>query len=164
FSRIRFLAGANRAIQQESTFWRRSLWEKAGGYFDASLRMAGDFELWVRFFRHARLYPVVSLVGGYRMHADSLGRQNLQECYHIQAEIVEAELSSLRWGRTLRACRRVSATLLRTPKIGVLWRRLVIRSLYRMWAPDWPPLIEHAAQGWVMRDRQSCHARWSWST
>src|SRR5271168_5003089 len=30
WSRYRFLAGANRYIQQESTFWRRKLWEKAG--------------------------------------------------------------------------------------------------------------------------------------
>ena len=32
-------------IQQESTFWRRSLWEKAGGRIDSSLHLAGDFEL-----------------------------------------------------------------------------------------------------------------------
>src|SRR5216684_782582 len=31
WSRNRFLAGANRHIQQESTFWRRSLWQRAGG-------------------------------------------------------------------------------------------------------------------------------------
>src|SRR5271165_3286161 len=36
WSRYRFLAGANRFIHQESTFWRRSLWDKAGGYVDAS--------------------------------------------------------------------------------------------------------------------------------
>ena len=30
WSRYRFLAGANRYIQQESTYWRRSLWERAG--------------------------------------------------------------------------------------------------------------------------------------
>ena len=51
WSRMRFLAGFNRYIQQESTFWRRSLWDKAGGYVDASRRMASDFDLWVRFFR-----------------------------------------------------------------------------------------------------------------
>ena len=50
WSRYRFLVGANRHIQQESTFWRRSLWEKAGASMDASRRIAGDFELWVRFF------------------------------------------------------------------------------------------------------------------
>jgi hypothetical protein len=29
WSRNRFLAGANKYIQQESTFWRRGLWEKS---------------------------------------------------------------------------------------------------------------------------------------
>jgi glycosyltransferase involved in cell wall biosynthesis len=45
WSRYRFLAGANRYIQQESTFWRRSLWERTGSHVDASLRAEGDFEL-----------------------------------------------------------------------------------------------------------------------
>jgi len=58
WSRMRFLAGANRYIQQESTFWRRSLWDRAGGRVDDSRRSASDFELWVRFFRFAKLYPV----------------------------------------------------------------------------------------------------------
>ena len=43
-------------IQQESTFWRRSLWEKAGGKIDASLQLGGDFELWAKFYEHADLY------------------------------------------------------------------------------------------------------------
>jgi glycosyltransferase involved in cell wall biosynthesis len=40
WSRYRFLAGANKHIQQESTFWRRSLWEKAGGELNAAYRDA----------------------------------------------------------------------------------------------------------------------------
>ena len=54
FSRAGFLRGehfprpgslSSGWIQQESTFWRRSLSDKAGGRVDASLRVAGDFEL-----------------------------------------------------------------------------------------------------------------------
>ena len=71
WSRARFLAGANRYIQQESTFWRRSLWERAGAHVDASRRNGNDFELWVRFFRYARLYSVDALIGGFRAHTDS---------------------------------------------------------------------------------------------
>lgn len=56
WSRYRFLSGDYRWIQQESTFWRRSLWDAAGGCLDESLRLAVDFDLWVRFFRHAELY------------------------------------------------------------------------------------------------------------
>src|SRR5713101_3507996 len=96
WSRGRFLAGANHYIQQESTFWRRRLWEKAGGYADASRRMASDFELWVRFFRHAQLYPVEGLIGGFRVHDDSLGLQDLGACHRIHDELVEAELDRMK--------------------------------------------------------------------
>lgn len=42
-------------VQQESTFWRKRLWDQVGG-LDPSLRLAGDWDLWVRF---ARLKPLV---------------------------------------------------------------------------------------------------------
>jgi len=57
-----------RYIQQEGTFWRRSLWEKAGGGLKTSLKMAGDLELWMRFFRHSRLYTTDMLLGCFRQH------------------------------------------------------------------------------------------------
>src|SRR5690606_20886002 len=45
---------SRRYIQQESTFWRKPLWEKAGGYLSSEFKYAGDFELWLRFFKHDR--------------------------------------------------------------------------------------------------------------
>jgi glycosyltransferase involved in cell wall biosynthesis len=39
-------------IQQESTFWRRSLWERAGGFVSTRHGLAGDYELWQRFYQH----------------------------------------------------------------------------------------------------------------
>ena len=42
WSRYRFLAGANKYIQQESTFWRRSLWINAGSELNDSYRDVGD--------------------------------------------------------------------------------------------------------------------------
>lgn len=61
---------ANYWIQQESTFWRRSLWDRSGGTLDASLRMAGDFELWTRFFACAELTTVETCLGGFRKHGN----------------------------------------------------------------------------------------------
>ncbi len=58
-----------RNIQQESTFWRRSLWEEAGGRLDTSLRLAADFELWARFYRYAELVGVETPLAGFREHA-----------------------------------------------------------------------------------------------
>jgi glycosyltransferase involved in cell wall biosynthesis len=68
FSRGRSLS----MIQQESTFWRRSLWERAGARLDTSYRLAADFELWARFFRHAELWSVSAPLGAFRRHADQL--------------------------------------------------------------------------------------------
>lgn len=75
FSRRKFLEGHfNKPyIQQESTFWRRSLWEQSGASLDTTQALAGDLELWCRFFRYAPLYTVDTLVGGYRFHPGQRG-------------------------------------------------------------------------------------------
>ncbi len=54
-------------LQQESTFWRRSLWDKAGGYLSQDYGSAGDFELWCRFLRHAEPYGVTIPLAGFRL-------------------------------------------------------------------------------------------------
>lgn len=56
---------------QEVTYWRRSLWEKAGARMGTDLKIAGDLELWARFWEHAELGTVNALVGGYRMYAEA---------------------------------------------------------------------------------------------
>jgi glycosyltransferase involved in cell wall biosynthesis len=53
-------------IQQESTFWKRELWEKAGAHVSTRYSMAGDFELWCRFYEHTQLYGIVSPLGIFR--------------------------------------------------------------------------------------------------
>lgn len=59
---------AQYTIQQESTFWKRSLWDTSGGMMDNSLKYAGDFDLWLRFFQKTDLYSVQTLIGGFRKH------------------------------------------------------------------------------------------------
>jgi hypothetical protein len=75
-------------IQQESTFWRRSLWERAGGRVDESLRIAGDFELWARFFEHAELYGVATPIGGFRVHGDQLSTTHLEKYVQTCSDIL----------------------------------------------------------------------------
>jgi len=70
-------------IQQESTFWRRSLWDKAGGRVDASLRVAGDFELWARFFEHADLYGVTTPIGGFRIHGEQFTQKQIDRINEV---------------------------------------------------------------------------------
>lgn len=79
-------------IQQESTFWRRSLWERAGGCIDPSLRLAGDFELWARFYQYAELYGVETPLGGFRVHSDQ------KTAHYFDEYVEEAEQILLRYG------------------------------------------------------------------
>ncbi len=144
-SRHRFLADTTRTIQQESTFWRRSLWNKAGGYVDDSGRfgIAGDFELWVRFFRDAQLYPVNALIGGWRAHRDSGYSNHMAEYQRIQDQVVEAELGHTSWGGPLKLLRLIARALKPVPIVRGIWRRVVTNSIYYMPGPDWPPVIEY---------------------
>jgi glycosyltransferase involved in cell wall biosynthesis len=78
-------------IQQESTFWRRSLWERAGG-LDLDFPLAGDFELWARFFKFAELYGVATILAGFRLHSDQ------KTAHHLAAYTEEAERALRRHG------------------------------------------------------------------
>ena len=77
-------------IQLESTFWRRSLWEKAGSRMDLQYTHASDFELWSRFFQHAELHGIKAILGGFRLHGNQLsvlGKHEYQkEAYAILRE------------------------------------------------------------------------------
>jgi glycosyltransferase involved in cell wall biosynthesis len=150
WSRMPFLAGANRYIQQESTFWRRSLWERAGSRVDDSRRNGSDFELWVRFFRHARLYSVDALIGGFRSHPDSLGLQNLAECHRVHEEIVEKEVAALPDAGALKSFRRLSLGLMSIPPLEKPWRKLVLGTLAKLPGRGHAPVIRYRNNDWVM--------------
>jgi hypothetical protein len=75
-----FLAGDYRWIQQESVFWRRSLWAKAGGFINEDYRLMVDGELWTRFFLHDSLWHAKCVLSGYRMHRDNRARLFDEAC------------------------------------------------------------------------------------
>lgn len=79
-------------IQQESTFWRRSLWSRSGGRVDASLRLAADFDLWARFYQHAELHGAETCLGGFRMH----GKQ--KTAHYLEDYMQETERVFIRHG------------------------------------------------------------------
>jgi glycosyltransferase involved in cell wall biosynthesis len=66
-------------VQQESIFWRRELWQKAGGYLDEGLKLAIDSELWARFFELADLYAITTPLGRFRGRSDSKSSLNASE-------------------------------------------------------------------------------------
>jgi hypothetical protein len=130
-------------IQQESTFWRRSLWDKAGAEIPLQYGAAGDFALWTRFFEHANLVGVACPLAGFRMQNQQQTSQ--MEKYGLQCR---AALHALR------------------ERIG--WRQSAWRSLfYRTRAWHTPKvghrLIEkygYPGQMIVRKDANTPHAHW----
>ncbi|HYL64318.1 MAG TPA: glycosyltransferase family 2 protein [Candidatus Methylomirabilis sp.] len=153
WARLRYLAGANRYIQQESTYWRRSLWERAGSRVDSSRRNGSDSELWIRFFRHARLYAADARIGGFRMHADSLALRDLAAFDRILDELIDAELKNMRYGHLLKLFRAIGRVAEKTAGLKYLWWRFVTNPLYSRPGRDWAPVIRlGASRGWYLEE------------
>lgn len=61
-------------LQQEGTFWRKRLWDKAGG-LDTSFRLAGDWDLWRRFANYAEIVHVPLPLAAFCQHEGQLSRR-----------------------------------------------------------------------------------------
>ena len=88
FNHISFLRGDYKLIQQESSFWRKSLYDRVGGVC-VDYKLAGDFALWMRFSRIAKMYVYNGLLGGFRYSkGDQLSKnmgKYIDECKAIIA-------------------------------------------------------------------------------
>jgi glycosyltransferase involved in cell wall biosynthesis len=82
-------------IQQESTFWTRKLWTKAGSTLNTELIYAGDFELWMRFFRYEKLHISIVPFGAFRIRPGQISQTNLDNYMKEAQMIVKNELSAL---------------------------------------------------------------------
>lgn len=86
FSKFDFYNHDFKWLQQESVFWRRTLWEKAGSRLNTDLKYAGDFELWLRFFQHDLLYVTHALTGGFRFRTSEQISLEKMDDYLREAE------------------------------------------------------------------------------
>lgn len=143
-SRLDFAAGRPQWIQQESTFWRRDLWEETGGSLDASYRHMIDNELWSRFFMRAPLHHVKTVLSGYRYHGAN--RANLQsaECGLELRRITKAlheqlpEPDRRRADNLAAAWRRLERTKAWKNPLGRLCKSLLKTTMRRSLARDYP--------------------------
>jgi glycosyltransferase involved in cell wall biosynthesis len=77
-------------IPQETTFWRRRIYERAGG-IDATFRFAMDYDLFARFMTHGRMERVDRFHGAFRVHPDSKTTQLMETVGRAEVERVRAE-------------------------------------------------------------------------
>jgi hypothetical protein len=143
FDRASLRAGANlpsspgfwRGVQQESTFWRRSLWDRAGGRVDSSLELAGDFELWHRFAAEADLVGLEAPLAAFRSHGDqksvTLREQYLEEGLRVVGGAQRA--SRLRGAWSMAVGRRSLKRLPRPLAGGLAAARLLRRTRVCAW-------------------------------
>lgn len=100
WSRSRLLMCDGQFIQQESVFWRRTLWDQAGGYIDQNHSLAADFELWLRFFRYGQLYTTSYILGGFRFRSENQ-KSFTQRSHYLQQAASLAESEKNIHGKTL---------------------------------------------------------------
>lgn len=87
-------------IQQESTFWRRTLWDKIGSSLNISLKYAGDFDLWLKFNRFEQVYITDALIGGFRIRKNQLTELFMNEYNKECQELIKKELESFSFYET----------------------------------------------------------------
>lgn len=82
-------------LQQESTFWRRELWERVNGLQDNRFELAGDFFLWMKFFRTEQLYISPNLHGAFRIRPGQQSIAQRDDYVSEMHEILNHELALL---------------------------------------------------------------------
>lgn len=87
-------------IQQESTFWRRELWQKVGGALSERHKFAFDLDLWSRFFEHAEICGVDSLLGAFRYREGQLSG-DVSAISSEACEILDAARQLLGWRKSV---------------------------------------------------------------
>lgn len=113
-------------LMQETMFWRRALWEDAGG-LDLKWDLAADFDLWMRFAEKAELTSVATPLGAFRLRGDQ-NRSRQGTGYHdeVVRRCRDMPRPPLLW-QALAGCGRSGQAILRL----MLWQSspLVCHSL-----------------------------------
>lgn len=87
------LVGTRSNIQQESTFWRKTLWERTGGKLSEEYPHAFDIGLWsTRFFPNARLVHLNTILGAYRKSPQAFSSIN-RKTFLNEIELARQELA-----------------------------------------------------------------------
>lgn len=135
FSHLSFLMRNYKYVQQESTFWRRSLWNRVGG-INTEYKLAGDFDLWMRFSRHEKMYIVDALLGGFRV-CDGQLSENIEEYCREVEKIIAKERASKEERRQIK-------------KLGIRYRIIPIVQKFKVL--NWQAIDKRIMQEFVEED------------
>lgn len=137
-------------IQQESTFWRRSLWERAGGFVSTRHGLAGDYELWHRFYQHGHCVGLASPLALNRVHhsqqSAAIDRYNADASPLIQPipRLQRARLALMRRLRRHGIAQLPAVQQQLAPRLGYSGQRIVLD------APQGPESRWHLEEYWFL--------------
>jgi glycosyltransferase involved in cell wall biosynthesis len=94
FNKYTFVVSPFKLMQQESVFFTRSLWERAGAKFNEGIKYMIDSELWSRFYLHESLYNVTTSLGGFRNHGLNRSKMFFEQCLAEHSRCQEHVLTS----------------------------------------------------------------------
>jgi FkbM family methyltransferase len=115
-------------VPQETLFWRRGVWERAGGRLDDSFHFAMDWELLLRFRANgARFVRLPRFLGAFRVHDDQKTSARI-------ADLGAREMAEL---RERQHGRRVAGAEVRRRIRGYLLRHMLYQKLYRLGILDY---------------------------
>ena len=100
--------GEPRSLPQEATFWRRDLWDEAGGRLDVDFPLAADYELWARFSRYAVPTSIRAPLASFR-HVPGQRSVALADRYGAEVASIQSREANLdaRNARAERSARRL---------------------------------------------------------
>jgi len=109
WNKYKYLRNEFKYIQQEGIFWRRNLWDEAGGYINTELQLASDMELWSRFFKHEELYYLNTILGTYR--ARTKNQKSLEQLDQYNAEALTVLRNMLSTKQEIENIKKMKSTL-----------------------------------------------------
>ena len=115
-------------VPQETLFWRRRIWQRAGARFDDTLHFAMDWDLLLRFrAAGARFARLPRFLGAFRVHDD-------QKTTTQMVDVGAAEMARLRQRQHGRP---VTTAEIHRHVRGYLLRHMVCQKLYRLGILDY---------------------------
>ncbi|EOR93987.1 Glycosyl transferase, family 2 [Arcticibacter svalbardensis MN12-7] len=129
WSKWRMYALKGKFIQQESVFWKRTLWEKAGAKINVQYTLAADLDLWMRFFRHERLYSCAFMLAGFRFRRENQKSNQQRGEYMEQVEQIVGREKDINKDALNSFMRQLMIIMLRIVPFGKFNERLAYKVL-----------------------------------
>ena len=82
-------------LQQESMFWKKEIWDEAGG-INEEYSLAGDFDLWLKFSQVSELISVGSTLAAFRKHTSNRSVVMGDKYDNEVASILQSKISKYR--------------------------------------------------------------------